>query len=405
MPTPTPVVVCSGLTFAWPDATPVFSDLSLAIGPGRTGLIGLNGSGKSTLLRLIADDLRPARGSVSVTGELGYVPQNVTLDAGLRIEDALGIGPIRRGLNAIEAGDASPENFALVGGDWDVEERARATLSRLGLGHVPLERPIGDLSGGESVLLSLAAQILRRPGVLLLDEPTNNLDLDARRRLCDAVASWKGALIMVSHDRELLELADQIGELRAGEVRWYGGNLTGYEQAVAVEQEAAERVVRAAESDVRRQRRVLVETRTKIDRRARYGEKMRETKRLPKMLANERKRQAQVSAGKHRNLHLERVEQARKRLTAAQDAIRDDDEIRIDLPGTEVPSRRVVLELDAVRPQFGPAVTLHVAGPERIALTGPNGAGKTTLLDLVSGYDRPDFGAVRFEGRRVDGVE
>ena len=80
MPTPPPAVVCSGLTFAWPDGTPVFTDFSLAIGPGRTGLIGLNGSGKSTLLRLIAGELRPPRGSVTVEGELGYVPQNLTLD-------------------------------------------------------------------------------------------------------------------------------------------------------------------------------------------------------------------------------------------------------------------------------------------------------------------------------------
>jgi ATPase subunit of ABC transporter with duplicated ATPase domains len=394
MPTPAPVVVCSGLTFAWPDATPVFSDLSLAIGPGRTGLIGLNGSGKSTLLRLIAGDLRPAAGSVSVTGELGYVPQNVTLDAGLRIEDALGIGPIRRGLNAIEAGDASPENFALVGADWDVEERARATLSRLGLGHVPLERQIGELSGGESVLLSLAAQILRRPAVLLLDEPTNNLDLDARRRLGDAVAAWKGALIMVSHDRELLELADQIGELRAGEVRWYGGNLTDYEQAVAVEQEAAERVVRAAESDVRRQRRLLVETRTKIDRRARYGEKLRETKALPKILASERKRQAQVSAGKLRNAHIERLDDARKRLDAAEEAVRDDSEIRIDVPETAVPAGRTVLTVSGVELRYRGRADLAVRGPERIALTGRNGAGKTTLLRTIVGEIRPESGEV-----------
>ena len=142
MPTPPPAVVCSGLTFAWPDGTPVFTDFSLAIGPGRTGLIGLNGSGKSTLLRLIAGELRPTRGSVTAEGEVGYVPQNLTLATGAGVDEALGIAPVLRALNAIEAGDPSEENFALVGGDWDVEERARATLDRLGLEHVPLDRRI-----------------------------------------------------------------------------------------------------------------------------------------------------------------------------------------------------------------------------------------------------------------------
>src|SRR3974390_3144191 len=135
MPMPPPAVVCSGLTFAWPDGTPVFTD------------------------------------------------------------------------------------FSLAGADWDVEERARATLDRLGLEQVPLDRRIGELSGGEAVLLCLAAQFLRRPGVLLLDEPTNNLDLAARHRLYEAVEAWRGTMMIVSHDRELLEMVDQIGELRSGQVR------------------------------------------------------------------------------------------------------------------------------------------------------------------------------------------
>jgi ATPase subunit of ABC transporter with duplicated ATPase domains len=394
MPTPAAAVICSGLTFAWPDGTPVFTGLSLAIGPGRTGLIGLNGSGKSTLLRLIAGELTPARGSVQVAGELGYVPQNVTL-AGTRVDEALGIVGIRAALAAIEAGDASEENFARVGGDWDAEERARATLDRLGLEHVPLERRIGELSGGESVLLSLAAQFLRRPGVLLLDEPTNNLDLEARHRLYDAVGSWAGAMVIVSHDRELLDQVDQIAELRAGAVRWYGGNLTGYEQALAVEQEAAERTVRAAESDVRRQKRELAETRTKLDRRARYGQKMQETGGLPKMVANERRKAAQVSAGKLRNTQLDRLDEATKRLAEAEEAVRDDSEIRIDLPHTAVPAGRRVLTLSALKVRYGACAELIVRGPERIALTGRNGAGKTTLLRTITGEIAPVSGEVR----------
>src|SRR5439155_6502252 len=219
---------------------------------------------------------------------------------GVTVEEALGIAGIRAAVAAIEAGDASEENFARVGSDWDVEERARATLDRLGLEQVPLDRRIGELSGGEGVLLCLAAEFLRRPGVLLLDEPTNNLDLAARQRLYEAVGSWRGAMVIVSHDRELLERVDQVGELRSGQVRWYGGNLSDYERAVAVEQEAAERDVRAAESDVRRQQRELIEARTKLDRRLRYAKKMQETGGIPKIVAGNPKRQAQVSPGKPR---------------------------------------------------------------------------------------------------------
>ena len=409
MPAPSPVVTCSGLSFAWPDGTAVFTGLSLVIGPARTGLIGVNGSGKSTLLRLIAGELTPTAGSVTVAGELGYLPQNLALGApDTRVDEALGIARIRAAVAAIEAGDASEENFARVGEDWDVEERARATLDRLGLDHVPLDRRIGDLSGGEAVLLCLAAQFLRRPGVLLLDEPTNNLDLVARHRLYDAVGSWKGALVIVSHDRELLELVDQIGELRSGQVRWYGGNLSDYERAVAVEQEAAERVVRAAESDVRRQKRELAEAQTKLDRRARYGRKLQESGSLPRIVASARKRQAQVTAGKDRATHLDRLDEASRRLTAAEEAVRDDAEIRIDLPETSVPAGRNVLTLSALEIRYGSHADLVVRGPERIALTGRNGAGKTTLLRTIVGEIPPVSGeakaavGVRYLPQRLD---
>ena len=393
MPASASAIICSGLTFAWRDGTPVFTDLSLAIGPGRTGLIGLNGSGKSTLLRLIAGELTAAHGSVRVAGELGYVPQTVTL-AGTRVDEALGIAPTRAALAAIEAGDASEKNFARIGSDWDVEERARATLESLGLEQVPLDRRISELSGGESVLLSLAAQFLRRPEVLLLDEPTNNLDLGARHRLYDAAGCWTGAMVIVSHDRELLDRVDQIAELRAGAVRLYGGNLTDYEEALAAEQEAAERMVRVAEADMRRQRRELVETQTKLDRRVRYGQKMQDTSRMPKIVANERKRQAQVSAGKFHGTQLDRLDKASKRLAEAEEALRDDAEIRVDLPATAVPTGRTVLTLSALEIRYGARADLIVRGPERIALTGRNGAGKTTLLRTVTGDIGPVSGAV-----------
>ncbi|MFI7092867.1 ABC-F family ATP-binding cassette domain-containing protein [Streptomyces lydicus] len=401
-------VVCTGLGFDWPDGTPVLDGFHLAVGPGRTGLIGLNGSGKSTLLKLIAGELTPTAGSVKVAGEVGYLPQHAPLDTHLRVDEALGIAAARTALHAIENGDASEEHFTAVGDDWDVEERARATLDQLGLPGIDLDRTIGEISGGESVLLRLAALLLRRPDVLLLDEPTNNLDRAARQRLHTAVSSWSGVLVVVSHDRELLQLVDRIADLRDGEIHWYGGNFSAYEQALAVEQEAAERMMRVAEADVQRQKRELADAHVKLARRVRYGNKMNANKREPKIVMNERKREAQVSAGKHRTLHTERLKEARERLDEATEAVRGDDEIRIDLPHTAVPPGRTVLTLDALRTRYGARADLEVRGPERIALTGRNGSGKTTLLRTVAGEVPPDAGTAhvhvphRFLPQRLD---
>ncbi|QBJ93150.1 ABC transporter ATP-binding protein [Streptomyces seoulensis] len=410
MSSPASSLSATSLTFAWPDGTPVLDGLDISFGPGRTGLVGANGSGKSTLLKLLSGALVPTGGTVRVSGEVGLLPQNVTLDTALRVDDALGIAAKRAALHAIEAGDAAEEHFETLDEDWDVEERALVTLGELGLGHIGLDRTVGEVSGGESVLLRLAALLLRRPDVLLLDEPTNNLDLYARRRLHAAVASWPGVLVVVSHDRELLDLVDQIADLRAGEVAWYGGNYSAYEEALAVEQEAAERTVRAAEADVRKQRRELTDAHMKLARRKRYGQKMSDSKREPKIVMGARKRAAQESAGKHRIMHEERLAEARERLDEAVEAVRDDDEIRVDLPYTAVPPGRQVLTLEKLKTVHGPGVPglLDLRGPERIALVGRNGAGKTTLLRTIAGELPPVAGLaeahvpLRFLPQRLD---
>ncbi|MEU7338999.1 ABC-F family ATP-binding cassette domain-containing protein [Streptomyces sp. NPDC007074] len=390
-------ITCTSLSFAWPDGSTVFDGLRVAFGPGRTGLVGVNGSGKTTLLKLIAGELTPADGTVRVAGEVGYLPQNVTLDTGLRVDEALGVAATRAALHAIEAGDASAEHFDAVGDDWDVEERALATLGELGLGHIGLDRTIGEVSGGESVLLRLAALLLRRPDVLLLDEPTNNLDLYARHRLYAAVEAWSGVMVVVSHDRELLDLVDQIADLRSGEVSWFGGNFSAYEEALADEQEAAERMVRVAEADLRKQKRELVDAQVKLARRKRYGQKMNDQKREPKIVMGARKRAAQESAGKHRIMHEERLTEARERLDDAVEAVRDDDEIRVDLPYTAVPPGRTVLTLEKLELRYGARVhgLFELRGPERIALIGRNGAGKTTLLRTIAGELPPVSGEAR----------
>jgi ATPase subunit of ABC transporter with duplicated ATPase domains len=407
----TAAIVCSDLSFSWPDGASVLCGLGATFGPGHTGLIGVNGSGKSTLLRLIAGELRPGSGAVRVRGEVGYLPQAITLGTHRSVSDLLGITAARGALHAIEAGETGEDAFAAVGDDWDVEERARAWLDRLGLARLGLDDRVERLSGGETILVALAALFLRRPDIMLLDEPTNNLDLDARRRLYDAVASWTGVMVIVSHDRELLGLVDQIADLSGGEVRMYGGNLTAYEELLAAEQAAAERAVTSASANVRREQRDLVDAQVKQARRDRQGRKVAASGSIPRIVAHARKRSAQETAGRSHELHTERLAAARDRLDEAEQAVRDDAEIRVELPGTAVPAGRTVLTMTGLAgahwhpaspatrstPATPPGVLaeLIVRGPERIALVGPNGAGKTTLLRAVAGLAAPPGVSIR----------
>ncbi|WP_280459182.1 ATP-binding cassette domain-containing protein [Nocardia carnea] len=375
----------SDLCFSWPDGTPVFDGLDAVLGPGHLGLVGANGAGKSTLLRLLAGALRPARGSITVTGELGYLRQDLGLAVGQRVDAVLGIADVRKALHRIESGSGDETDFDLVGTRWDIEERAVALFGRLGLDYLAgsvaqLDRRLETLSGGETVLLGLVAELLREPQVLLLDEPTNNLDSAARARLYDVVDQFTGTVVVVSHDRELLDRMGTIAELRGGRLRLFGGNYRDYEQIIEQEQEAARAAIRDARSDMRKQSRELVEARIKLDRRQRYGQKMYENKREPKIVMGQRKRQAEVSAGKLRNSHIEKVQEAKDRLEQAEESLRDDREIRIELPDTRLYPGQHVVALEAVRLANGPVVSLAVDGPERVAITGRNGVGKTTLL-------------------------
>jgi ATPase subunit of ABC transporter with duplicated ATPase domains len=370
-------VVFHDLSFSWSDGRVVFDRLSGVVGTGRTGLVGANGSGKSTLLRLIAGELSPDGGTVRAAGDVGHLRQDLTLGTGRTVSE-------RSDRVAGIASRSEAMTIAELLGDPPAHEAA-ATLTRLGLRHLELARRLCDVSGGEAVLLGLAAQILRRPRILLLDEPTNNLDLGARERLYAAVDAWPGVLVTVSHDRELLDRVDRIGEVRDGAIRWYGGNLSAYEAAVAAEEEVTQRIVRHAGADVRRQERELVQARTKLARRARYAQKMWDNKREPKRIMGNRRSAAQVSAGKHRMMHTERLADARQRLAVAEEAVREDVHVRIDLPATRVPPGRLVLSLREVRLRSGALVDLDVRGPERIAVVGANGSGKTTLLSTVIG--------------------
>ncbi|WP_341933578.1 ATP-binding cassette domain-containing protein [Microbacterium sp. LWO14-1.2] len=399
-------VTLDRVTFTWPDGSTALDSVSGSFGSGRTGLVGRNGAGKSTLLRLMAGELEPTSGTISTTGEVAYLPQQLTLDVDRRVADLLGVAEALDAVRAISAGDVDQARFDAVGDDWDIEARAEVALADAGLAPEFLDRRVGELSGGEAVLVAIAGIRLRRAPITLLDEPTNNLDREARTRLAAMVRAWKGTLIVVSHDLSLLELMDDTAELYAQTLSVFGGPYSEWRAWLDAEQEAARQAEATAKQEFRKEKRQRIEAEVKLAHRARTAKKAEIEKRVPKIIAHGRRMAAEVSAGRLRTEVGAKEEAARASLDEAGRRIRSDASMKIELPDPQVSRTRRIVEIgDGER-------SWVVQGPERVAVIGRNGAGKTTLLeDLVHHRVREPLTALPLTDRvgylpqRVDGLD
>lgn len=376
--------------FRWPDGSVALDGISGTFTAGSTGLVGDNGSGKSTLLRLIAGELAPTTGHIVTAGEVSYLPQSLALATAATVAELLGIADKVAALRAIERGDVAQQNFDLLGDDWDIETRADEALREIGLTSKDLGRRVGEISGGESIVVAIAGlRLLRRP-ITLLDEPTNNLDRAARARLAGLVTSWPGTLIVVSHDTALLELAEHTAELHARKLSVFGGPYSAWRENLDREQRSAVQGARDAQQALTAQKRQRIETETTLAGRARNAQTARDNKRVAKILMNQRKSNAQVSAGKLRTDSDGKVVSAQAAVDAADARVRDDDHIHVDLVDPEVPASRRIAELTGA----GSGRTFIIQGPERLALIGANGVGKTMLLEsLIQRAPDGAFGA------------
>ncbi|QKT11843.1 ABC-F family ATP-binding cassette domain-containing protein [Rhodococcus sp. W8901] len=377
-----PAITFRDLTFEWPDGTVALAGLFGTIGSGRTGLVGDNGAGKSTLLKLIAGVLTPTSGQITTSGDVGYLPQTLTLDRQTRLAALLGIADKLAALRAIEAGEVDDVHFEAIGDDWDIETRAAEALGEIGFSAADLDRRVGQISGGEAMLVAITGLRLRHTPITLLDEPTNNLDMSTRVKLAELVDTWPGALVVVSHDVNLLERMDDTAELHAGRVGVFGGPYSAWREHLGREQAAAVQAARSAEQALKVEKRQRVEAETKLARRERTARTTQQSGGIPKILAGNRASKAQASAGAMRTGLDAKVQAAKAAVDAAAARVRADEHIHLGLPDPDVPRSRRIAELR------GTNRTVQVQGPERLAVTGPNGVGKTTLIEGLV-YGRP----------------
>lgn len=411
------LVSANGLSYTLSQGRVLFTGLSFGLSRGRTGLVGANGVGKSTLVRILAGEITATHGTVVRSGRVSYLPQ-VPTSAGFdrdavehsTVASALGVAPRIEALRRIERGSTDTHDFELAGVQWDVRERAQAELARLRLGHLALERSLASLSGGEATRVALAGIALDAPDVAILDEPTNDLDRDSREALYGWAKAWKGALLVISHDRELLGLMDRILELTPRALCVYGGDYTAYEAQRRADQAAAADELAHARKELRRTKRAAQATRERQERRSARGHRDRLTGGVPKVLLGARRERADATTGRLHDVGEERIAEAQERVAEVRDKVDEGEVLAAKLTPSGLHARRLVLRMQDVRYTYPgsalPAldeVNLTLRGPERVAITGPNGSGKTTLLRLAVGQIDPDSGLVKL-GVKAAGV-
>lgn len=423
------------ISYIHPDKEVLFSDLNFAISKGqKLGLVGNNGCGKSTLLQIIAGQLSPSSGVIVRPDELYYIPQHFGQYDSLTIAQALRIERKQQALHAILSGDASNENFVVLDDDWNIEERSIAALDLWGLGQFTLSYPMNLLSGGEKTRVFLAGMDIHHPPVILMDEPTNHLDSSGRQRLYDWVEKCRSTLLVVSHDRTLLNLLPEICELEKHQINYYGGNYEFYKEQKTLMQEALQQRIEEKEKALRIARKVARETAERRDKQNVRGEKNHIKKGVPRIVLNALQGKSEKSTSKLNSTHQEKAEKLTDERNQLRSSLSPTATLKTDFNSSSLHTGKILVTAKEINFGYHPnsinshiqmnneanladtgnhpspdsndiqdnsdfkqqlwqtPISFQLKSGDRLRIEGANGSGKTTLLKLITGQLRPQEG-------------
>ena len=403
------------ISYIHPDKDVLFSDLNFAISKGqKLGLVGNNGCGKSTLLQIIAGQLSPSSGVIVRPDDLYYIPQHFGQYDSLTIAQALQIERKQQALHAILAGDVSNENFTILNDDWNIEERSIAALDLWGLGQFTLSYPMNLLSGGEKTRVFLAGMDIHHPSVVLMDEPTNHLDSSGRQRLYDWVEKYRSTLLVVSHDRTLLNLLPEICELEKHQINYYGGNYEFYKEQKTLMQEALQQRIEEKEKALRIARKVARETAERRDKQNVRGEKSNIKKGVPRIVLNALQGKSEKSTSKLTGVHQEKAEKLTNERNQLRGSLSPTAALKTDFNSSSLHTGKILVTAKEInfsyhsnsinndiqensisKQQLWQApVSFQLKSGDRLRIEGANGSGKTTLLKLITGQLQPQEGTL-----------
>lgn len=395
------MIVLQNISYFHPNKELLFSDVHLTVGAHeKIALIGNNGTGKSTLLKIIAGKLSPAGGQMTVRAKTYMVPQVFGQYDHLTVAEALQVSARLQALKAILGGDTAAAHFDMLADDWTLEERCREALEYWQLHSLELDQQMASLSGGQKTRVFLAGISIHQPELVLLDEPSNHLDATGRQLLYDYILSAKCPMIIVSHDRKLLNLPDKVYELSRNGIKVYGGNYDFYLEQKHIELQAVAHDIGSKEAALRKARekeRESMERQQKLDAR---GRGKQEKAGVARIMMNTLRNNAENSTARQKNTHAEKIDGISQELKALRATVPDMDKMKLDFADTALHKSKVLFSAVEVNVCYGDVplwtepLSLQLSGRERIALKGRNGAGKTTLLRLITGALQPASGRV-----------
>jgi ATPase subunit of ABC transporter with duplicated ATPase domains len=401
-------ILVNHLYYAITSDKPLFDALSVSFYTEKTGLVGRNGVGKSTLLNLVMGNLLPDAGSIEVAGHIAYCPQAVEMADNAVVADILGVTNKLAALERILHGNINEHDFVTLNDDWQIRERVQQQLVAFGLAQLGLDRPIVSLSGGEKTRLLLANAFLANPDFIILDEPTNNIDATSRQFLYAAVEQWQRGLIVVSHDRYLLNLMQRIVELTTLGVNFYGGNYDYYQEQKAMLQAAQHRQLMDAEKSIDQTKSSIQTTSERHAKKRSQGRRLAQTGKIDKLTAGSKRGRSERTQSRNSKMHETLLQNAVEDLQKAKSQIEITQTIEVDLPSTMVPNGKLVLQIEDLSFHYADSsihlldkFNFQITGPERIALVGDNGSGKTTLVKLILSNLTPSSGSIHIGVPRI----
>lgn len=390
-----------GVTYAHPNRDVLFSDIHLTVNKqDKIALIGNNGSGKSTLLGILAGRLQPSSGTAGADSKPYFVPQLFGQYNALTVAEALGIHEKLLALKEILEGHLTDINLELLDDDWGIEERCQEAFAHWQLPEIALSSPMSALSGGQKTKVFLAGIMIHEPEIVLLDEPSNHLDAPGRALLYDYIRSTGHTLVVVSHDRSLLNLLPTVCELGRRGITVYGGNYDFYKAQKSAENGALSLEMKAKEKAFRKAREVereSIERQQKLDAR---GKKKQEKAGLPTIVQNAFRNNAERSTARMKGIHAEKVGGISQELSQLRSEMPGIDKMKVDFDNSALHKGKILVTADHVnfaygeRPLWQENLDFRITSGERIAIKGANGSGKTTLIRMILGELSPATGAV-----------